>query len=214
MTRLQKDALRELAIILFLGIMFFPPKNPACFAALSVAMALLLLFLRKYSGGPVALEPGPLTEPKHPLLERCLLLLAVGMAITLVSLKFRGAPIHILAQVAPFLLVFLLVLLWLSGAWKRGPLVRPQYDEREHLVKTQAENLAYGLFFSAFFLWNMAGWILTNKGASNLPTMGYRVQLFIALAIVSITRSLSILWQEWRAGESGVPQGILYRDSA
>jgi hypothetical protein len=199
MTRLQKDALREFTMVLFLATLLFPPSNTALRAALMCTAAFLLLVLHKTSGGPVALKPGPVLESAWTVRGRVSFALFAAVLAILFLLQFRGAPIQRVVQAAPFLLVFLLVLVWLSGVARRRPLIKPEHDEREVAVLKHAITVGYGSFWVVFLLWNVAGWMLSGNGSWSLPNLDYRVQVLCAVAIPRIVRSSSILWQEWRA---------------
>ena len=212
MTRLQRDALRRLAIAVAAGIavaVIYILTRSIFVSMAGLGVMSLAAFVNLFP----AAEPGPIMEPEDSVSRvrqtrwwtepRWWIRIGVVVIIEAALYADSANPVRP-RSTALFMMILPALLL---GVWiveravqvSRG-IPRPKYDERELLTLERAQIAGYGAFWTAFVFWSFTAMFLSHSGAWHLPASIYPVQLLAAVWLILTAHSVSILWHEWRTG--------------
>jgi hypothetical protein len=205
-TRLQKDAMKELAVLLIaalaVGIAYVLTHDlihSLCWFGLMGFLGVLAMF-------PTA-EPGPVVERTDfpSLRARKTLSIMIPIAILAVCQGIFLALYRVRSILTwtPTLVFSAMALL---RVWRNWNFIQlkcrlPKYDERELIVQQNAARISLGIFWVAFVLWGVAAGMLSDSHVWHLPGAAYAFQVFVAWWLVRTTHAIAVIWQERRAGE-------------
>ena len=207
MTRLQKDAMKDLLVVLAaalaVGIAYLLTHDlihSLCWLGLLGFLGILAVFRTA--------EPGPVIESEEVLPYRIPRILIGVLAPTAIWAMLQGVFLIIYPATrwitwTPSLVIGGLTLLriWRSRKSTVRKYRVPKYDEREQIVQKNAARVSLAVFWLAFVLWGVAAGILSDYRVWRLPGSTYAFQVLVAMWVVQAVYSTSVLWQERRAGE-------------
>ena len=210
MTRLQRDAVKTLVVAAVaaaaMGVLYAWTRNPVM-SLLGLGIIGLAGFLDLFRSA----EPGPVMDKQdvasRPRRSRWWMqfawLLVVLCILEIVYVRaYAGKPGREVLLWVPAAVLAISGSLSIWVHWRTAGLRQrvPRYDERERLVLLHGGITAFGVFWMAFVLWGLVAGVLCESGAWRLPGYMYLLQTLAGLWLFFVTYSLSVVWQEWRAG--------------
>gem|GEM_PF-6674842 len=206
MTRLQKDAVKELAVLLLaviaVGTAYALTHNlihSLCWLGLLGFLGILAMF--------PTVGPEPEMKPEDDFSLRrgqktLSILIFTAVWAVLQGVYLTAYPKNGIAWTPTLAFaVFALLIAWRNRKVIRLRYRMPKYDEREMLVQKNAARVSLGIFWVAFALWGVVAGILSDSRTWHLPGATYAFQVAIGLWLVKTVYAIAVILQERRAGE-------------
>lgn len=202
MTRLKKDAVKTLCVVLVsafaVGAWYALTHNliqSLCWLGLLVFLSIVEMFPSS--------EPGPVMKNEDFLLDSerkkgrrklniLLIIFTLAVFIGVFFVAYRKNifwPLMVPISVISALMLFI--------AWRnQGKILRPKYDERELLIQKNADRVSLVIFWVVFIFWSVTAGFLSGSGFWHLPGYTYTIQVIIAAWIVKTVYAIAVIWQE------------------